>query len=103
MFVMFSDQNVAEIPKNLKLGLGPVLTDRNSSEVKRSQFLADLLECLAVGGVAAEPEAPPVFGPEDGPAAPEGLAAVGGRPLAPVVGRRQHEPRSSVWMLLLLF
>ena len=79
-----------------------MLTNRDCGEVERSQILADLLEGFAVGGVAAEPEAPPVFRPEDGPAAPERLAAVGGRPLAPVVGRGQHELRSGVRVRLLL-
>ena len=54
---------------------GSVLTDGDCGEVEGSQLLSDLFECVAVGRVAAEPEAAPsIFvRPKDGPAAPERL------------------------------
>ena len=73
------------------------LTYRYGCEVERPQLLANLLEGLAVGGVAAEPEAAVALGAEHGPAAPEGLALVERGSCAPVVSWSKHEPDGPCW------
>ena len=82
----------------------PVVSDGDGCKIKGSESLPDLLEGVAVSGVAPEPEAPAaVVGAEDCPAAPEDLASVERRSLAPVIGWCEHKPvRSWVQSLLKL-
>ena len=82
----------------------PVVSDGDGCKIKGSESLPDLLEGVAVSGVAPEPEAPAaVVGAEDCPAAPEDLASVERRSLAPVIGWCEHKPaRSSAKSLMKL-
>ena len=70
----------------------PVIANGDGGEVERSEFLPDLLEGVAVSGVASEPEATAALGAEDCPASPEGLAPVEGGSLPPVIRWGEHEP-----------
>ena len=70
----------------------PIIANGDGGEVERSEFLPDLLEGVAVSGVASEPEAPAALGAEDCPASPEGLAPVERGSLAPVIRWGEHEP-----------
>ena len=71
----------------------PVVSYGDGCEIKWSESPPDLLEGVAVSGVAPEPEAPAaVVGAEDCPAAPKDLASVERRSLAPVIGWCEHKP-----------
>ena len=71
----------------------PVVSYGDGCKIERSESLPDLLEGVAVSGVAPEPEAPAaVVGAEDCPAAPEDLASVERRSLAPVIGWCEYKP-----------
>ena len=70
----------------------PVISNWYGGDIEGSELPADLLESVAVSGVASEPKAPSALRPEDGPAAPKGFASVERGSLAPVMWWGEDEP-----------